>query len=270
MKQLEQEHADVSPYSHKFKILMALESEKHDLPEAQIKEMILSFERVLSRKPKNIPDNWKLKWCKFYLAPRYENPNDSMEYIVTIPHDDRGFLPYIIHHTRGGFADARWFYEIVPQLEQILRDKSLGRPFSFKFNEAINQMFGDQMTRGQVQAINVFFGKFVPGIEGVCSTCYKVSLPDSGSGEKWTYRRKNKYEIRLSAAKPNGKAGQKVEYVSHTELDSEGNLIFATWDKEKSEKGFDYFMRQKNTHIPWEVYDFDKFSLRMPLCTCRK
>lgn len=182
-----------------------------------------------------------------------------------------GHLPYLIHRTSVGYADITWFKEVIPELEKIIKDPTIGYSFSRKFNAAVNQLFDKGMKPGQVQALNLFFGKYVPGIEGVCTTCYKVTLPMSGAGEKWTNRKDERYEVRLSAAKPQSShPGQQIEYVSHTELDGRNEEIFATWNKKKGVAGFDKKMDQEDTHIPWDVYDFNKFSVGMPLCRCRK
>ncbi len=268
LRRVKRENPGLDPLSHKFKIVIAEACELVDLPTRQVKEMMLNFGHYFCRTPPGIPDHWNLVWCKSFLSPKYCNPDDPYEYVTVVPEVRRGHLPYVIHHSSQGFADRRWFLEIIPQLETILKDPTIGKPFSFKFNEAINALFGDKMTPGQVAALNIFFGKFVPGVEGICTKCYYVTLPRSGSGESWRNRENPDFEVRLSAAKPNGREGQRYKYVSHTEVDQSGNESYATWNPITLQAGFDPDMVQRNTHIPWEVYDFEKFSFRMPRCRC--
>jgi hypothetical protein len=92
-----------------------------------------------------------------------------------------------MHHTENGFVNANWFYEIVPELEKFSY-----RPFSEEFNNHFNQLYEKKypnrgMNPTQVRAVNLFFKKFVPGVEGVCTKCYKIMLPRSGAGEKYLY-----------------------------------------------------------------------------------
>jgi len=170
----------------------------------------------------------------------------------------------VIHREDGGYADASWFYEVVPELEALVADPGIGHLFGKRFNRTMNEIGS-----GKLKLSTIFFEKYVPGIDGISMTCFKVSLPRKGAGERWVSRNNPAYEVRLSVAKPQGQDGQRVEYVSHTELDEEGQPIFATWNPNSSAKGFDQLMTQEYTHIPWEQYDFQKFSLNMPLCQCR-
>lgn len=269
------DYPDLSPRSYKFKTLAALIAEEHDVSSSQATELALNLGLKWYPRPKNLPESWKLILCKLYLSQRYLNPNDPMEFVVVKPPNAFGGLPHLLHRTSQGFVDASWFYEVVPQLERFMKDPAIGRVFSEKFNENVNKRLekerqGQGMTMGQIQTINLFFNKFVPGLECICPTCFKVSLPRSGAGERWTHRSNEDYEIRLSARKPEGQEGQQVEYVSHREFDqNKKKLIYATWNKNQKMQGFSDEMAQKDTHIPWEIYDFNKFTFGMPLCNCK-
>lgn len=129
---------------------------------------------------------------------------------------------------------------------------------------------GRGMTPGQIQTINLFFEKYVPGIEGICTSCYKVSLPMAGSGEQWKFRSDERYEIRLSAAKPQGFPGQRREYVTQTSLNKSDNLKFAMWNSSTCAPEYTDLLKQEATHIPWEIYDFNQFSIDMPRCQCNR
>lgn len=275
LESVQNDYPEVPSCSNKYKIIAARLAELHDLPPKQIVELALALGLKLYPRPNNLPESWKLVLCKSYLAQKYINPEDDAEFVVVKSPNKLGELPWVIHRTLQGFADAGWFYEVIPQLESILRDSSIGSLFSKSFNQAVNRLFDSQvngrgMTLGQIQAFNLFFNKHVSGIEGICTRCFKVSLPRAGAGERWTHRSNEEYEVRLSAAKPEGRAGQKIEYVSHAELAQDKTSIFATWNKEKRIKGFHDDMRQHDTHIPWDVYDYDKFKIGMPVCKCMK
>lgn len=161
-------------------------------------------------------------------------------------------------------------------MNSIIKDPTLGEPFSRQFNEKINQKMASQhndkgWTPGQIQAFNLFFEKYVPGLEGICFSCFKVMLPRSGSGERWLHQDSSgaEYEVRLSAAKSLGFPSQQSEYVSQTITDINKARKFAMWDTKKCEVVYSNSMKQGPTHIPWPIYDYNKFILDMPICKCK-
>jgi hypothetical protein len=274
ISQAKEKYPHLDRRSFKYKQLVIAMAEKHDLSIKDVQELGIHLGLKLYPWPAGIPKNWRYLLCKSYLSQKYIS-SDSFEYLTVVPPDRIGRLPYVIHRTSHGYADARWFYEIVPQLEKILKDPTVGNPFSGHFNSILNSLCnntgnGIEMTIGQVHAINLFFDKYVPGID-LCSTCFKVSLPRSGAGERWICRENEEFEVRLSAAKPKARFPvQQTEYISHSEVDDNGKKLYALWDEKKCAVSFDRKMEQEATHIPWDIYDFNKFSLRMPGCKCKK
>ncbi|MBA2367390.1 MAG: hypothetical protein H0V82_00005 [Candidatus Protochlamydia sp.] len=268
-------HPHIKKNTFKYKHLIAEEAEYHNLPKLAVQNLALYLGIKLFPQPQGIPTSWPTYLCKKFLGQKYVNPLNSMEWVIVKQSCPMGKEPYIIHRTIDGFADNRWFYEIVPQLFEISNAPNLGIAFSSNFNEAMNKKFATQnkerqMTLGQVQAINLFFDKYVPSLEGVCSRCFQVTLPKRGAGERWLQENNGKtYEIRLSAAKPLGKNGQRTEYVSQTIIDEEKCELHALWDPNKSIVEYTYNMRQEFTHIPWSIYDYDKFNVKMPICICK-
>lgn len=275
-------YSSVNPQSFKFKQLVIAQSENLTLFPQDIVDLGLHLGMKLFPRPKGIGQDWKYSLCKSYLSQRYTNPKNPCEYTVVVPPGNKGSLPYVIHRSGQGYADARWFLEVIPELATIISDPAVGRPFSMNFNSELNKFFetrnhGKGMTPGQIQALNLFFEKYVPGIEGICTSCFKVSLPISGAGERWTLRSDDRYEVRLSAAKPNGKSRQQSEYVSHAEVDQNQELLYALWDPAQCQVRYGHKIvgGQKNeqniidSHIPWKVYDFDKLSIGMPRCQCK-
>ncbi len=276
---VKEEHPGVNQSSFKFKHLLATEAEIHNLSWNLTNQLAHYVGIKLYPRPNGLPETWPITLCKSYLAQKYINPLDPSEWLVVMHPDALGCLPYLIHRTPLGFADARWFYEIVPELANIVKDPTIGHPFSMTFNEAVNQKFASQrngrgMTPGQIQTINLFFQQYVPGLEGVCSTCFKVMLPMSGAGERWIHNGQNEktYEVRLSAAKPMGKNAQRTEYVSQTIIDQNQNPArkYALWDTKNCRVGYTNNMKQEATHIPWEIYDYNKFNVDMPICLCKQ
>ncbi len=265
---------DLHHRSREYKHLILAAAEKRPLSPHQVNQLAHHLNLKLYPKPSNLPEDWKYFLCKSYLAQRYRHPSDSREYVVVMPPSSIGYRPYVIHRTRIGYADPRWFYEVVPQLEKIIKDPTVGDLFSRKFNRTLNSLCENApggMTMGQVQAINLFFEQYVPGVTGLCPVCFKVSLPRGGAGKRWRYRHNEDYEVRISAAKPDADhACQQRVYVSHTEVSDENKRVHARWDEKTGTISFDPEMRQETTHIPWEAYDFDKFSFKMPGCQCKK
>ena len=282
---VKKENPRVNPVSYQYKHLITAEAEskhpdgrkKYNLSRDSVVNLATYLGIRLFSQPTGIPTTWPMSLCKKYLTQKYINPADITEWVVVKQADAWGGLPYVIHRTPHGFADARWFYEVAPQLYDIAKDPTLGIVFSGKFNETVNKKFISQnnfkgMTPGQIQTINLFFDKYVPSLEGLCSTCFKVSLPRSGAGERWVREEANGmiYEVRLSAAKPTGQKGQRIEYVSQTIIDqNQDKNYFALWDPIKSSFEYTNNMKQEYTHIPWSTYDYNKFNVNMPLCLCK-
>ena len=272
-------YPDVSPRSAKFITLVAIEADKHDIPDHQVAQLALQMGLKMYPRPKNVPETWKVKLCKNYLAQRYENPGDPFEYVVVLPGSSIGRLPYVIHRTPVGYADPTWFLEIVPQLQKILKDPTLGHPFTRRFNKSVNEILEKQprgILPGQIKALTLFFEQYiplgyVPQIEGVCGSCFKISLPDGGAGEKWTHRSDETYEVRLSAAKANPLPGQQTPYVTHREVSKNKTILHAFWNTTDKKVGPPSpSNRPEGVHIPWEDYDYNKFCVDMPVCTCVK
>lgn len=263
-------YPEYSPESYKFKRILLDNAEKLGLSGDEAQKLALNLGFKLYPKPAGIPGNWTSVFCKHFVAQKYINPEDPKEYVVIKPPEYRGGIPYVIHRTPQGFSDERWFLKVLPELENIIGDLKTMQPFSGKFNERVNQLFGQKgMAPGQVEALTLFFEKYVPGLQ-LCTTCFKVTLPRYGAGERWVYRKNEIYEIRLSAAKPNGLPGQTVEYVTQTALDSQMNIIYAMWDADQSKPAYTPILKQEATHIPWSLWDRDKFSVGLPPCTCKR
>ncbi len=267
VKEVKQIYPEIEIHSDKFKQLTASLAEKYGLVTEQSLFLASSLGIKFFPRPLGIPETWVSTLCKSFMSQKYTNPENPLEYAIVTQPDALGKLLSVIQRTPSGWADARWFFEIIPELNTIINNPKAPRPFSEAFNNIINS---NKLNPWQVHALNLFFEKYVPGIEGICPTCYQIQLPRSGAGERWLNRSNgHEYEVRLSAAKTYGYPEQRREYVSQTIVNPTGEALFAMWDPLKCKVEYTDNMRQGFTHIPWEIYDYNKFSISMPLCKCK-
>ena len=232
-----------------------------------------------------LPDNWVPLLNETYFSLAYHNPEEFLEYIAVVP-SRSGSLPYIIHHTPEGYINPNWFNEVVPLLYQISCEANpknhVGKTFKHQ-----------QLTLGQVNTINHFFKSDpILKIEGLCTNCYRVSLPKKGFGVRFHYEGQPKdmppygmiKEIRFSARKsssmgPTSKPyvteliiaspGMNVETIENTSRPAKRNEpIWTMIDSKTGRYGFSTYPERKETHIDAALYDFDKLSMRLPVCSC--
>jgi hypothetical protein len=64
-------------------------------------------------------------------------------------------------------------------------------------------------------------------------------------------------------------AGQRTEYVTQTITHNDKTKIYGRWDPNNSKFGYTKELAQEFTHIPWSIYDFNKFNIDMPICRCK-
>ena len=105
--------------------------------------------------PKNIPTSWELTLCKQFLGQRYTNSGDRRDFVVVKQPESLGCLPYVIHHTKIGFADRSWFTMFIPELEKIIGEpQKFGRPFGKKFNQQVNALFYEDERKGMLPEVS--------------------------------------------------------------------------------------------------------------------
>lgn len=235
-----------------------------------------------------LPENWTPFLSKIYYSLAYQNPEDPMEYLAIVPFAT-GKLPHIVHYTGEGYVDPNWFNNVVPVLYDIsCTDKSqnkIGRAFK-----------KEKLTLGQVNTINHFFkADPILKILGVCTKCYEVSLPEKGFGVRYYYKGEIKElsskciikEIRFSAKKSSSDfEGSKRPYVTELVVapnginaQTENNNIKITkkedniWTMLNPETGlyeFSTHNKRDEAHIDARYYDFDKLTMRLPICLCQQ
>ena len=228
-----------------------------------------------------------------YLSPMYTNQNDPREFVICVSGSTNYGTSGIIHHLPSGYVDVSWFTEFIPALEQIseqfpaaiqaipenLPPKQLEaekrKVTSRIVNDTINQEYDEGLTRKQLRIINAFFQRYLPGLEGICEKCFKLNLPTSGFGERWSSPETNNCEIRLSEPKPQGRPHQQILYVSHKyEIDEK--VLHVKWDGIVSDDPPELVTnhKQPQTHIPWKFYEYQEVVPLLPqeqdieVCQC--
>ncbi|GAB5411168.1 MAG: hypothetical protein ChlgKO_02820 [Chlamydiales bacterium] len=227
-----------------------------------------------------LPDTWIPFLNHQYFSLAYKNPKDPLEIISVVPAAP-GHLPYIVHETPDGCIHSDWFNKIVPILCDISRSDKIKKSLKNTFKN-------EELTLGQVNTINHFFKEDpLIKIEGVCTECYRVSLPDKGFGVKYLLKKIPEplptngaiKEIRYSA----GKAG-KTPYVTEIVLANKGmnvedpnnefrktryqEKIWTMHHEDSKNYSFSSYPRREETHIDAKAYDFNNLELRLPLCKC--
>lgn len=293
-----QGHLEITnPYSYAKRIVrLANESQ---LSEKDIMELAIhlgmkvfprdrTFQNYFYRSKKivtGLPDNWVPLLNDTYFSLAYHNPQEFLEYIAVVPARS-GSLPHIIHHTPEGYVSPNWFNEIVPILQSISYEAS-------PKNKIRKAFIGQQLTLGQVNTINYFFKSDpILKIEGLCTKCYRVSLPKKGFGVRFYYEGHLRdmpphgiiKEIRLSARKPSSMGPTSIPYVTELVIANpsmvvetdKGNLrpankneqVYTMMNPTTGRYGFSTYAEREETHIDAALYDFDKLTMRLPVCTC--
>ncbi len=231
----------------------------------------------------NLPKDWMPRISTTYhFSLSYHNPNDPLEYIAIVPPVSSGFRPYIIHHTSEGYVSPTWFDDVLPVLKQISYTK---RPK----NEVGKVFRNEKLTLGQVNTINHFFHEDpILKIAGVCTKCYRVSLPKKGFGVRYYFDGEIKSippqgiikEIRLSARKGGYDRPYVTELVvapqgmtaldenDNVQLTRKGDQIWRMIDPQSNNSSFSIDPEKRNVHIDASVYDFDMLTMRLPVCLC--
>lgn len=85
----------------------------------------------------------------------------------------------------------------------------------------MNREYENGMSLTEHQVIHLFLNQYLPGIKGICSRCFKLTLPLKGFGSRWRSKKDEEskviyQEIRLSVPKMNSTYdAHKILYVTH-------------------------------------------------------
>lgn len=233
-----------------------------------------------------LPIDWIPTLNSDYLSMAYHNPVDILEYIAIVPSTCKGY-PHIIHHTSEEPIDPDWFNKVVPILYDISLKDRPQRELGVKFKN-------EKLTLGQMNTINHFFkADPILKISGVCTKCYTVSFPIKGFGIRYLYKGKITEvppqgiikEIRFSARKPSAPfencqrpyvtelvvagANMQVQTKEGLELTKKNDEIWTMIDPSTTTHKFSNYNTRPEVHIDARIYDFDKLTLRLPVCHCK-
>lgn len=147
-----------------------------------------------------------------YEGTKYTNPEDKQEF--TIFCSDRSIIGVdcVLKHTRNGFQDSSYFTHFVPLLADVWsnyqgalksisfsnetpkkRDDILRSLQERYINSPLNREYKNGMCLTKHQMIHLFFNQYLPGIKGICSQCFNLSLPREGFGARWKSKEKKRH-----------------------------------------------------------------------------
>ena len=244
----------------------------------------------------SISKSWTPSWIPSismeYMSAKYTNPHCSEEFVILVSNRSVFGIKGVIEHTKNGFKDPTWFTDFVPTLVEISESyssKVSELPGNLNVNERIKakRTIGNlsintplnaayqNMDIEQVRTINAFFGEYLPSIEGICSRCFLLSLPDRGLGARWFSQDLQRCEVRLSIPKPDGWPSQQILYVTqqYKPVKKEVYVKYEgiiheeneNWTDTSSNPEFTRNNRQSSVHIPWEKYCYTQTVLDLPL-----
>lgn len=129
----------------------------------------------------------------------------------------------------------------------------------------------------QILATNAFFLKYLPGVDRICKNCYKLSLPRSGPDVRWYAAENSHCEVRLSDPKKFGYPAQQRLYLTHNYRKQMTLHVRCNGIMTCSPSFYDK-VTQPDTHIAWEVNEFENIVNRTPaqntqnfqVCQCKK
>lgn len=279
-----------NPGKKKWRYMVAEEAENHIFDLREIRELLRSMQ-IDFMSPPLFANDWIPSLCKKFMSLKYTNPYEKREFVVMVSSNSIFGVSGIIHHTTEGYKDPSWFKtfvndldiyhdayqnslkKILPAIQGKVLESTMRKEFSKNINDPINKAFAlSGMKKEQVYALNAFYQKYIPDIEGICSICFKLSLPKSGPGIRWFSEDLNQCELRITEPKVFGQEGQKKVYLTHRYKFDE-NELWVKWDG-ISIPLLDQEKKQLYTHLCWETYDYDtitkKLTDKVPICKCQK
>lgn len=283
----------ITPRMHKWRNMVLRQADKFLLFESEVKDLAKAL-NITFKSPVGIPGSWIISICKKFMSVKYTNPKDKNEFIVALDSNSVFGIDGVLHHTPNGWKNPEWFNTFVTDLDLMFADyqnditkipSSLSlkkrenfERFSFRknVNDPINQAFSTKgMKIEQIRAINAFFGKYIPDIDGICNNCFKLCLPESGPGIRWRSTSLSECEIRLSEPKKYGRIGQQKLYITHLYVLNTKRLV-VKWDGLRtSMPSLDSNVGQELTHLCWKTYDYEYITnslsnFQVPICQCLK
>lgn len=274
----------IHPKQGKYCHLVLQEAEKEQLSEWEVRKLANHL-GIRWFPPPYFAGTWLPSLCKIYLSVKYTNPKEPQEFIVLFSANTCKFGgKIVIHHTPNGYLDKSWFTEFVPDLDQMANNfqmaagrivdrggsfskqtsQQLRREFSAHINDPINSRYSGGMSMDQIRATNAFFFKYLPDVDGLCTRCFKLSLPRTGAGVRWFAPSNNFCEVRLSEPKIFEHEGQRRLYLTHNYTYNE-QVLHVKWKGIFNDTPtLTTTLKQQETHIPWELYDYEHLVASLP------
>lgn len=260
--------------------LAVIEAQKHVLTTGEVRELANSL-GICYVSPPLIARAWIPSICNKYMSVKYTDPKDDRHYVILITSRSIFGVSGVIYHTPKGYKDTSWFntfiqdldkmyvayhnavQQIPSQFQSLERQERELNAFGIHVNDTINRVFSNKgMTKEQIHAVNAFFHRYAPDIEGICSRCFKLCLPKKGPGIRWVSDSLSSCEIRLSAEKPFGQLGQQKTYVTHM-YRINSKMLHVRWDGFSPQATLvqlnhkasndDYFY----SHLCWKSYNYE-------------
>lgn len=183
-------------------------SSEADLSEYELKKLAEHLGIQWFRRDNSIPLSYKPSIAFEYWGIKYTHPKDPKDFTVFCSKDCVFGIKCVLKHTKHGYQDPTYFTDLIPSLVEINNLYTLRLENAYAGNSLAPHK------REQIKCINMFFGKYLPEIEGICPKCFKLLLPNAGFGARYVSHCK-KAEIRLSTPKYYSYDSQRVLYVTH-------------------------------------------------------
>lgn len=216
-------------------------AEQYRLDERELKKLADHLDIKWFPPDSSIPHSYVPSICFEYDGIKYTNPDDSQEFTLFCSSKSIFGVECVLKHTKNGYQDPSYFTHFVPLLADVWSNyQNALKPVSFSaqtplkkrddilrnlqeryINSPLNREYKNGMSLTKHQVIHLFFNQYLPGIEGICPICFKLSLPLKGFGASWESRKEQHseviyQEIRLSVPKLNSSYdSHKILYVTH-------------------------------------------------------
>jgi hypothetical protein len=211
--------------------------EEYQLSERELKKLAKHLQIEWIERDCSIPQTFIPSISLEHEGIKYTNPTDPKEFTIFCSSKSAFGARCVLKHTKNGYQDPSYFTHFVPSLAIVKsnyqealkpitqkverlpaqkKDEIIRNIAQQHINSPLNREYKNNgMKLTELQIIHLFFNLYMPGIDGICPKCFKLSLPIEGFGARWLSQDNN--EIRLSIPKINSRYdAHKVLYATHT------------------------------------------------------
>jgi len=232
--------------------------QEYHLSERELKKLAEYLHIEWFDRDHSIPQSFIASLSLEHEGIKYTNPNDHQEFTIFCSSKSIFGVKCVLKHTQKGYQDPTYFTHFVPSLAIVKsnyyealkpisqkierlspkkRDEILRFHAQRTVNSPLNREYKDKgMNLTELQIIHLFFNLYMPGCNGICQNCFKLSLPIEGFGARWLSKTPQHTEIRLSTPKLNSYDAHRVLYVTHEFIDKD--LLYVAFE------GIRYIPRQ--------------------------